>query len=115
LEALGLVYEASIGAIGGGGKLCQCREELLAGCGLVRLQQRCFQCGCGENLQVAPPYLQVGILAGDHLALFRDADRSLNGAARLSGDCLVTGTTAAADRPASTVEQAQPGVTAPQH
>ena len=98
-----------------GGKLRHGREELVAGCGPVRLQQRCFQRGGAENLEVAPSHLRVGILAGDHLALFRDADRSLNGAAGLSEDRLVARAAAAPHRPAAAMEQAQPDVTAPEH
>src|SRR5262249_26431201 len=112
LESVGLVYQAAIGAVGMGGEFRHCRQELVAGRGSVGLQQRRFQRRGGENLQVALAYLGLGVFAGDPLAFFRSADRALDGSAGLRENRLITGTAAAADRPAAAMEQAQFDATA---
>ena len=73
----------------------------------VRLEQRRLQRRGGEDLQVAPPDLGIGILAGDRLALLGDADLPLHRAAGLGQDRLVARAAAAAHRSAPAVEQAQ--------
>ena len=52
--------------------------------------------------------LRLGVLGGDHLALFGDSQRPVHRARRLGQDGIVAGATAAAHRAAATVEEPQP-------
>ncbi len=68
----------------------------------ARLQRRRDQ-----RLEVAPPELGVGILAGDDLALLGDAQPAGDAARRLREDGVEARAAAAADGAATAVEQAQ--------
>ena len=104
LEAGRLIDHSAIGGKGRGGEFFHRGKELGARRVVLVGQQRGFERGGGEDLEVAPAEFRVGVFRGDHLALFGDADLALHRALRLRQDGLVVRAAAAADRTAATVE-----------
>src|SRR6185436_20562260 len=93
-EAGGLVHELAVTRHGGLRELFHDGVELVVARGCGR--------GAGglhgrreERLEVAPADLAVRVLAGDHLALLREAKLALHAPRRLREDRLVAGPTAA--------------------
>jgi hypothetical protein len=110
-EARRLVDERTVGAKGLG---VQALHELVvaqevACLGLVREQTR-FQRRRHQGLEVPPPDLGVGVLAGDHLALLGETQLTADAAGGLGENGLVTGATAAADRAAASMEESEADV-----
>src|SRR5205085_10996526 len=58
-----------------------------------------------QRLQVAPPELGIGILAGDDLALLRDANGTVHAPGGLREDGLVAWSSAATNRSAAAVKE----------
>ena len=104
-----LVHQFGVGALGAGGQLV---EHLVGGSGGVAqpldVEQRRFQRGGQQRLQVAVRDPRLGVLGGDHLALLGDPQRPVHRARRLRQDGVVARAAAAADRAAATVEEPQP-------
>ena len=72
------------------------------------VEQRGFQGGRQQRLQVAVRDPRLGVLGGDHLALLGDPQRPVHRARRLRQDGVVARAAAAADGAAATVEEPQP-------
>ena len=87
-------------------------EHFVSGPGRVAealdVKQGGLQRGGEERLEVAVCDPRLGILGGDHLTLFGNAQRAVHRARRLRQDGVVARATATADGSAATVEEPQP-------
>src|SRR5258708_39886254 len=82
---------------------------------LRRLQQRGFERRRRQVFEIAAAEFRIRVFAGDDLALFGDADRTLHRPGRLGEDRLIARPTAAPNRAAAAVKQAQTDAMAPKY